>query len=49
MDPQLGQAIGLQDGQKVNVEFCRNVPECATVHVEPLTEDDWEILVSFVG
>jgi peroxin-1 len=47
MDPQLGQAIGLQDGQKVNVEFCRNVPECATVHVEPLTEDDWEILVSF--
>lgn len=22
------------------------MPQCATVHVEPLTEDDWEILVS---
>ncbi|KAI9481479.1 MAG: P-loop containing nucleoside triphosphate hydrolase protein [Benjaminiella poitrasii] len=42
-------AIGLQDGQKVNVEFCRNVPECSTVHVEPLTEDDWEILELHAG
>ncbi|KAI8997534.1 P-loop containing nucleoside triphosphate hydrolase protein [Pilobolus umbonatus] len=49
MDPQLGMSVGLQDGQKVNVEFCRNVPECATVHVEPLTEDDWEILELHAG
>ncbi|KAI9273142.1 P-loop containing nucleoside triphosphate hydrolase protein [Helicostylum pulchrum] len=49
IDPQLGQAVGLQDGQKVNVEFCRNVPECATVSVEPLTEDDWEILELHAG
>ncbi|OAD07300.1 hypothetical protein MUCCIDRAFT_137986 [Mucor lusitanicus CBS 277.49] len=49
MDPQWGMAVGLQDGQKVNVEFCRNVPVCATVHVEPLTEDDWEILELHAG
>ncbi|CAO3681391.1 Peroxisome biosynthesis protein pex1 [Rhizopus azygosporus] len=49
MDPQLGTAIGLQEGQKVNVDFCRNVPECSTVHVEPLTEDDWEILELHAG
>ncbi|KAI8080872.1 P-loop containing nucleoside triphosphate hydrolase protein [Thamnidium elegans] len=39
----------LQDGQKVNVEFCRNVTECTTVSVEPLTEDDWEILELHAG
>lgn len=49
MDPQLGLAVGLQDGQKVNVEFCRNVTECTTVSVEPLTEDDWEILELHAG
>ncbi|KAI8639618.1 P-loop containing nucleoside triphosphate hydrolase protein [Parasitella parasitica] len=42
-------AVGLQDGQKVNVEFCRNVLQCAAVHVEPLTEDDWEILELHAG
>ncbi|KAI8141634.1 P-loop containing nucleoside triphosphate hydrolase protein [Fennellomyces sp. T-0311] len=49
MDPQVGQAIGLAEGQKVNVEFCRNVPDCASVHVEPHTEDDWEILELHAG
>ena len=49
IDPQLGLAVGLQDGQKVNVEFCRNVTECTTVSVEPLTEDDWEILELHAG
>ncbi|RCI02644.1 Peroxisome biosynthesis protein pex1 [Rhizopus stolonifer] len=49
LDPQLGTALGLQEGQKVQVEFCRNVPECTTVHVEPLTEDDWEILELHAG
>jgi peroxin-1 len=49
MDPQLGLAIGLVDGQKIMVEFCRNVPECSTVSVEPLTEDDWEILELHAG
>ncbi|KAI8076629.1 P-loop containing nucleoside triphosphate hydrolase protein [Gilbertella persicaria] len=38
-----------KEGQKVQVEFCRNVPECTTVHVEPLTEDDWEILELHAG
>ncbi|KAI9267401.1 P-loop containing nucleoside triphosphate hydrolase protein [Sporodiniella umbellata] len=41
--------MGLQEGQKVNVEFCRNVPDCTTVNVEPLTEDDWEILELHAG
>lgn len=49
MDPQVGLAVGLQDGQKVHVEFCKNVSECATVSVEPLTEDDWEILELHAG
>ncbi|KAG1055850.1 hypothetical protein G6F43_002212 [Rhizopus delemar] len=49
IDPQLGTTMGLQEGQKVNVEFCRNVPECYTVNVEPLTEDDWEILELHAG
>lgn len=33
----------------MNVEFCRNVPDCNTVNVEPLTEDDWEILELHAG
>lgn len=49
MDPQLGLSSGFTDGQKILVEFCRNVPECATVSVEPLTEDDWEILELHAG
>ncbi|KAF7730872.1 Peroxisome biosynthesis protein pex1 [Apophysomyces ossiformis] len=49
MDPQLGMAIGLNEGEKVNVEFCRNVPDCAAVHVEPYAEDDWEILELHAG
>ncbi|KAI7894222.1 P-loop containing nucleoside triphosphate hydrolase protein [Mucor mucedo] len=44
MDPQVGLAIGLQDGQKVSVDFCKGVPDCLSVSVEPYTEDDWEIL-----
>ncbi|KAI8073284.1 P-loop containing nucleoside triphosphate hydrolase protein [Gongronella butleri] len=49
MDPQLGTAIGLSEGQKITVEFCRSVPECSTVNVEPYTEDDWEILELHAG
>ncbi|KAI7871794.1 P-loop containing nucleoside triphosphate hydrolase protein [Spinellus fusiger] len=49
IDPQFGQAIGLVEGQMVNVDFCRNVPECASIHVEPHTEDDWEILELHAG
>ncbi|KAI9012001.1 P-loop containing nucleoside triphosphate hydrolase protein [Phycomyces nitens] len=49
IDPQFGQAIGLSEGQLVSVEFCRNVPECVSVHVEPHTEDDWEILELHAG
>ncbi|KAI8379654.1 P-loop containing nucleoside triphosphate hydrolase protein [Radiomyces spectabilis] len=42
-------AIGLSEGQKINVEFCRNVADCVSVHVEPYTEDDWEILELHAG
>ncbi|KAG0174872.1 Peroxisome biosynthesis protein pex1 [Apophysomyces sp. BC1034] len=49
MDPQLGMAIGLTEGEKVNVEFCRNVSDCTSVHVEPYAEDDWEILELHAG
>ncbi|KAJ2955751.1 hypothetical protein NQZ79_g8299 [Umbelopsis isabellina] len=49
LDPQFAQACGIANGQKVSVDFGRNVPECETVNVEPYTEDDWEILELHAG
>ncbi|KAJ3216016.1 Peroxisome biosynthesis protein pex1 [Dinochytrium kinnereticum] len=44
IDGRLGAMLGLKDGQKADVIFVRNVPIATIVNVEPLTEDDWEIL-----
>ncbi|CAO3684390.1 unnamed protein product [Umbelopsis ramanniana] len=49
LDPQFAQSIGITNGQKVSVDFCRNTPECDTVNVVPYTEDDWEILELHAG
>ncbi|KAI9021917.1 P-loop containing nucleoside triphosphate hydrolase protein [Hyaloraphidium curvatum] len=44
LDSFFGKGLGLQDGQKVSVEFVKNAVRGSRVHVEPATEDDWEIL-----
>uniref|UniRef100_A0A8C5Q744 Peroxisomal ATPase PEX1 n=1 Tax=Leptobrachium leishanense TaxID=445787 RepID=A0A8C5Q744_9ANUR len=41
---QLGEKLGLSDGQQVFVKQCPNVTSCKEVTVEPLSADDWEIL-----
>ncbi|KAJ3293122.1 Peroxisome biosynthesis protein pex1 [Borealophlyctis nickersoniae] len=49
IDTQYGRVLGLVDGQKVSVEFCKDAPAGNSVHVEPLTADDWEILELHAG
>ncbi|KND02495.1 AAA family ATPase peroxin 1 [Spizellomyces punctatus DAOM BR117] len=49
LDAQYGRALGLREGQVVNVEFCKDVVSGTSVHVEPLTADDWEILELHAG
>lgn len=44
LDTFYGRGLGLQDGEKVSVGFVKNVPKAKQVHVEPASEDDWEIL-----
>ncbi|XP_077124296.1 peroxisomal ATPase PEX1 isoform X1 [Ranitomeya variabilis] len=44
LNRQLGEKMGLVDGQQVFLKPCRNVPSCKEVIVEPLSADDWEIL-----
>lgn len=45
IDPQFGTDIGLKEGQRVQLEIAHNIVEGRAVHVEPVTEDDWEIIV----
>ncbi|KAJ3333974.1 Peroxisome biosynthesis protein pex1 [Blyttiomyces sp. JEL0837] len=49
IDAQWGRRIGLVDGQKITVEMVTPVPLGKSVNVEPLTEDDWEILELHAG
>ncbi|KAG8443146.1 hypothetical protein GDO86_011816 [Hymenochirus boettgeri] len=44
LNRQLGEAIGLSDGQQVFVKQCSNVLSCKEVTVEPLSANDWDIL-----
>ncbi|KAI9144869.1 P-loop containing nucleoside triphosphate hydrolase protein [Paraphysoderma sedebokerense] len=44
IDAKFGKAIGLVAGSKVSVQICKSVPIASTVNVEPVSEDDWEIL-----
>ena len=48
INPTFAAGLGLRDKQTVSVELipARKVPSAATVFVDPLTPDDWEILVS---
>ncbi|TPX48029.1 hypothetical protein SeLEV6574_g02296 [Synchytrium endobioticum] len=49
IETAFGQGLGLMPGQRVNVEFVKNVETGISVDVEPLTEDDWEILELHAG
>eukprot|EP00833_Pecoramyces_ruminatium_P017793 jgi/Orpsp1_1/1191825/evm.model.d7180000088784.1 len=44
IDSYFGRSLGLRNGQKVYAELISNVQLTQSVNVEPLTEDDWEIL-----
>ncbi|XP_072268957.1 peroxisomal ATPase PEX1 isoform X2 [Pyxicephalus adspersus] len=44
LNRQLGEKLGLVDGQQVFLKQCSNVTSCKEVTVEPMTADDWEIL-----
>ncbi|CAG8487764.1 12626_t:CDS:2 [Racocetra fulgida] len=47
IDPQFGEAIGLHHGQKIYFKrFEDIVPEANSVEVEPISSDDWEIIVT---
>nr|XP_048292513.1 peroxisome biogenesis factor 1 isoform X4 [Myodes glareolus] len=41
---QVGQKLGLCSGDQVFLRPCSHVVSCQQVEVEPLSEDDWEIL-----
>uniref|UniRef100_A0A6J0SWW8 Peroxisomal ATPase PEX1 isoform X2 n=1 Tax=Pogona vitticeps TaxID=103695 RepID=A0A6J0SWW8_9SAUR len=42
---QLAEKLGVEDGQQVFLEPCCQVLSCQQVEVEPLSPDDWEILI----
>ncbi|KAF8533733.1 P-loop containing nucleoside triphosphate hydrolase protein [Trichophaea hybrida] len=44
MDPALARNIGVTEGTKVSVQLHIDPPAAHTVHIEPLTASDWEII-----
>jgi peroxin-1 len=49
LDATFGHALGLKDRQRVSVEFIRPPAMASRVDVEPVSEDDWEILTLHAG
>lgn len=50
IDSIWAEGLGFQDGQLVNLSFSTvTQPLCEMAHVQPLTEDDWEILSNNAG
>ncbi|ORY05217.1 AAA-domain-containing protein [Basidiobolus meristosporus CBS 931.73] len=49
MDTQFGLAMGLKDGQEVEIAFKHDVPNGNSVEVEPFSADDWEIVELHAG
>ncbi|XP_049624818.1 peroxisomal ATPase PEX1 [Suncus etruscus] len=41
---QVGQKLGLSNGEQVFLRPCSHVVSCQQVEVEPISADDWEIL-----
>ncbi|KAL8797975.1 MAG: hypothetical protein Q9182_007067 [Xanthomendoza sp. 2 TL-2023] len=44
IDAAFGRTLGLQDGQRAGLLFHSDPPLAHTVHIEPLTPADWEII-----
>ncbi|TFY68057.1 hypothetical protein EVG20_g3702 [Dentipellis fragilis] len=44
IDPQYGQALGLSQGDIVEIGLLHDLPFAKSVSTEPATPDDWEIL-----
>ena len=44
IDATFARTLGISDGQKVTVSVHVDPPMAHTVHIEPLTPDDWEII-----
>ncbi|KAL2919052.1 Peroxisome biosynthesis protein pex1 [Polyrhizophydium stewartii] len=49
LDVSFGQALGLRQGQQVNVSFVQGIAGAESVSVEPASPDDWEILELHAG
>ncbi|KAK0346049.1 Peroxisome biosynthesis protein pex1 [Friedmanniomyces endolithicus] len=44
VDATFGRLVGLSEGMKVDVSLHLDPPQAHTVHIEPLTATDWEII-----
>ncbi|KAJ4983112.1 peroxisome biosynthesis protein [Stagonosporopsis vannaccii] len=44
LDAAFARLIGLSDGQKVAVQLHLDPPQAHTIHIEPLTPVDWEMI-----
>jgi peroxin-1 len=49
IDPAFAGSIGLREGTRVQLTVHQDVAVAHTVHLEPLTPNDWEIMVSLQG
>ena len=45
IDPAFAGNIGLKEGTRVQLTVHQDAPIAHTIHVEPLTPSDWEIMV----
>jgi hypothetical protein len=45
LSPKFASCLELQEGEELDVTVFGGVPPATRVHVEPVSEDDWEILV----
>jgi peroxin-1 len=47
IDPQFAGALGFSQGDVVEIGLQHDLPVAKSIATEPLTADDWEILVCF--
>jgi len=48
IDPQFASALGFAQGDVVEIGLLHDLPVATSIATEPLSADDWEILVCFV-
>lgn len=47
IDPQFATALGFAQGDVVEIGLLHDLPVATSIATEPLSADDWEILVSY--